>query len=121
MSKKLWAIQKLSNEFVATGLHPSRFADIVEVVMPSLSYAYPGTDYGIRSVNTHTLTVTLTLALTLTLAVIYLSRYWLWYPLCQYPHLNRDPSPDPSPDPNPRCHMPIQVLIMVSALSTPTH
>ena len=42
MSKKLWAIQKLSNEFVATGLHPSRFADIVEVVMPSLSYAYPG-------------------------------------------------------------------------------
>ena len=42
MSKKLWAIQKLSNEFVATGLHPTKFGEILEVVMPSLSYAYPG-------------------------------------------------------------------------------
>ena len=42
MSKKLWAIQKLSNEFVATGLHPTKFGEIVDVVMPSLSYAYPG-------------------------------------------------------------------------------
>jgi len=38
----MWTVQRLMNEFVATGLYPPSFSDTADIVIPSLKFTYPG-------------------------------------------------------------------------------